>query len=217
MHYNLDCGLLREGDRADFIIVDSLNEMNVLETWIGGREYSKRGKTLFKYNGAVPVNRFKCTPVEMDEILVRNRGGKIRVIKVTDGELTTKEMVADIPEEKYVSSDTEGDILKIVVKDRYNDGPPAIGYIHGFGLKSGAFASSIAHDSHNIIAVGVDDFDIVAAINEVVRCKGGLAVSDCDNIDSMELKIGGIMSDRNCKDVAEGLSVSVRQSEDSGL
>jgi adenine deaminase len=204
LHYNLDCGLLRVGDRADFIVSDSLKEMNILETWIDGKRVFKRGRILFNYKGAHPVNRFNCTLIGMDDLLVKNQGRKIRVIGVTDGELTTKELITGIADSKYVSSDPQKDILKIVVKDRYNDGPPAMGFITGFGLKNGAFAGSIAHDSHNIIAVGVDDFDIVAAINEVIRCEGGLAVSDGDNIDSMELKIGGIMSDRNCGDVAGG-------------
>ena len=202
LHYNLDSGLLRKGDRADFIISDSLKEMNILETWIDGKRVFRNGKTLFNYKGAEAVNRFNCSPVGMDDLLVKNLGGKIRVIGVSDGELTTKEILADMEWSMFITSDTKRDILKIVVKDRYNDCPPAVGFISGFGLKSGAFASSIAHDSHNIIAVGVEDFDILEAINEVVRCKGGLAVCYDDNIDSMELKIGGIMSDKNCRDVA---------------
>jgi adenine deaminase len=127
----------------------------------------------------------------------------MRVIKAIDGELLTKELIVYSGKDHYVTTDTSKDILKIVVKDRYKNASPAVGYISGFGLKYGAFASSVAHDSHNIIAIGVDDFDIVTVVNEVIRCKGGLAVTDGDNIDSMELRIGGIMSDRNCSEVAE--------------
>ena len=94
------------------------------------------------------------------------------------------------------------DILKIVVKDRYNDSPPAIGFIKGFGLKKGAFASSVAHDSHNIVCVGTNDTDIVNAINEIIKIKGGLAVSENGMTTSLQLNIGGIMTTRSCDEVA---------------
>jgi adenine deaminase len=92
--------------------------------------------------------------------------------------------------------------LKIVVKDRYTDNPPATGFIKGFGLKEGAFAGSIAHDSHNIVCVGTNDKDIITAVNEIIRMKGGLSVSAGSNIDSLQLNIGGIMTSRPCSDVA---------------
>jgi adenine deaminase len=203
-HYNLDAGLLREGDNADLIVVDSLSGMNVIETWINGDKVFSNGEVMFKYPGAKQVNNFNCSLIEMDNLVIELKKDKMRVIRAFDGELITSEMIVDIRPGRYVSTDTKNDILKIVVKDRYNDTPPAIGYISGFGLKSGAFASSIAHDSHNIIAIGVNDFDIVEAVNEVIRCKGGLAVADDDELDSMELKIGGIMSDKSCQDIAEG-------------
>jgi adenine deaminase len=203
-HYKLNAGLLREGDPADIIIVDNVRNMDVLETWVNGKKVYERGKVLFKYNGSENVNNFNCSTVEMDDLVVKKAGDKIRVIKASDGELITEELIIDSGSNRYIETNTETDILKIVVKDRYKDGTPTVGYIKGFGLKSGAFASSIAHDSHNIIAVGVNDFEIIAAVNEVIRCRGGLAVTDGDNIDSMQLKIGGIMSDLKCKDVADG-------------
>jgi len=101
-----------------------------------------------------------------------------------------------------IESDIESDILKIVVKDRYKDLAPATGFINGFGLKSGAFASSIAHDSHNIICIGTNDEDIVNAVNEVVRMKGGLAVANREKISSFPLQIAGIMSDEPVNKVA---------------
>jgi adenine deaminase len=102
----------------------------------------------------------------------------------------------------YIESDTTQDLLKIVVKDRYTDAPPAVGFIKGFELKTGAFASSVAHDSHNIISVGTNDDDIVSSINEIVRLKGGLSVSVGGKIESLRLDIGGIMTSRSCAEVA---------------
>ena len=103
----------------------------------------------------------------------------------------------------YISPDPENDILKIVVKDRYKDSAPAVGFIRGFGMKKGAFASSVAHDSHNIISIGTNDKDIMKSINEIVRLKGGLAVSAGSETSSIQLNIGGIMSTRSCRDVAQ--------------
>jgi adenine deaminase len=97
---------------------------------------------------------------------------------------------------------TRKDILKIVVKDRYENRPPAVGFIKGFGLKEGAFASSVAHDSHNIISVGTNDADIVSAINEIVWLKGGLSVSYKKEIRSLQLNVAGIMSTRPCNEIA---------------
>ena len=201
-HYNLNAGLLRPGDPADFIVVDDPAEMNILETWINGEKVFDRGRVLFKYSGAERVNNFKCSAIVPDNIKIRNRGGKIRVIEAFDGELLTKEIFEDSGSGEWINSLTDRDVLKIVVKDRYNDKPPATGFIKGFGLKNGAFAGSVAHDSHNIICIGTNDNDIVCAINQIVKMKGGLAVSFDGTINSMPLPVAGIMSDRPVSDVA---------------
>lgn len=203
-HYGLDAGLLREGDKADFIVVDNVEKMNVQETWINGEKVFNRGKVLFKYSGAPKINNFNCSEIEMDDLVVEKKSDNFRVIKAIDGELTTTEEIVSSGNNRFISSDLKEDILKIVVKDRYTDTAAAVGFIKGFGLQAGAFASSIAHDSHNIIAIGVDDYDIISVINEVIRCKGGLAVTDGEDIDSLELNIAGIISDRSCSDVAAG-------------
>jgi adenine deaminase len=111
-------------------------------------------------------------------------------------------VLTDLPGEDFVKVDVNNDILKIVVKDRYTDTPPATGFIKGFGLKAGAFAGSIAHDSHNIVCVGTNDKDIITAVNEIIRMKGGLSVSAGGTTDSLQLNIGGIMTSRPCIDVA---------------
>jgi len=214
LHYDLDAGLLRPGDNADYIITDDIKSMNVLETWIDGVKVFDRGKVLFEYKPAYPVNRFNCSPINKDELIVKNSGSEIRIINAFDGELYTKELVHETGVSKIFESDISEDILKIVVKDRYRDGAPAVAFIKGFGLRSGAFASSVAHDSHNIIAIGVKDEDIVSVINEIIKLKGGLAVNDGVTIDSFQLNVAGIMSDRSCEEVAEyyeNLSEKVKQ------
>ncbi len=202
-HYKLSSGLLREGDPADFILVDTLEGMNVRETWIDGVKVFGNNKVNFTYTPGKPVNNFVCSNIGIKDISVPNLRGGIRVIEAFEGELLTRGFVTESGTDEFIQSVPEKDLLKIVVKDRYKDSPAAVGFIRGFGLKKGALASSIAHDSHNIIAVGTCDADIVNAINEVVSVNGGLAVSACGVRDSLQLNIGGIMTTRSCDEVAD--------------
>ena len=202
-HYNLECGLLRPGDSADFILVDSLDKMNVHETWIKGEKVFDNRKVLFDYKPEKAVNNFNCSQISESDIQVRNMNGKIRIITAVEGELLTGEIQVATGESEFVTPDVKNDILKIVVKDRYKDLPPAVGFIKGFGLKKGAFASSIAHDSHNIITVGVDDKCIVEAMNRIVSLMGGLAVSTGKDVISLQLNIGGIMTTQSCEQIAD--------------
>jgi len=201
-HYNLDGGLLREGDNADFIISDSLNEMNILETWINGVKVFSDNEVMFHYKPGIAINKFNSSKVKLSEIKVLNSSKKIRVIEAFEGELLTKEFFWETEMKSVINSDLEKDILKIVVKDRYNDTSPVVGFIKGFGLKEGAFASCIAHDSHNIISIGTNDKDIVNAINEIVKMRGGLSVVSGNSKSALQLNIAGIMTTRSCKDVA---------------
>lgn len=201
-HYKLDIGLLREGDSADFILVDSLAKMNIHETWIKGKKVFEEGKVSFTYKPGKAVNNFRCLPVKESDIRIKNEGRPFRVITATEGELLTGEIHHSDGESDYLHTDLNDDILKIVVKDRYKDLPPAVGFIKGFKLKKGAFASSIAHDSHNIIAVGTNDKDIVDSINEIVSKKGGLAVSANGKTKGLQLNIAGIMTTRSCEEIA---------------
>ncbi|MFN8210855.1 MAG: adenine deaminase [Bacteroidales bacterium] len=214
LHYKLECGLLREGDPADFIIVEDLATMNVLETWIKGVKVFSDGNASFTYSKGEAVNNFRSDFISQEDIRVRNEHRKLKIIQAFDGELLTKSVLKEVPAGDFVVADPGSDILKIVVKDRYKNANPAVGFITGFGLKKGAFASSVAHDSHNIICVGADDSSIVECINEIIRMKGGLAVSDGNRLTSLKLNIGGIMSDESCEAVAEkyeSLSVMVRE------
>jgi adenine deaminase len=206
-HYGLDAGMLRVGDRADFIVIDSIEEMNVLETWIKGEKVYDRGKVLFKYRPGGSINMFNCSDINTDDLIIKNKGHKFRIIRAFDGELLTKEEINEKVDSTLIEPVPEKDILKIVVKDRYNDAPPAIGFIRGFGIKEGAFASSVAHDSHNIIAIGTNNIDIVSAVNEIVRIKGGLAVSSGNKTTSLTLDIAGIMSAKTCMEVASSYKI----------
>lgn len=207
LHYNLNTGILKPGYPADFIVVDDYRKMNVLQTWINGEQVFNEGNSLFNYSGARKINNFNCTELRIGDIKTHAVNKKIRLIEAFDGDLFTRgrvvEMCEDYPGKSYSSSD----ILKIVVKDRYSDSPPAVGFIKGFGLEKGALAGSVSHDSHNIISVGTNDTDITSAINEIIRLKGGLAVAINDNISSMQLDIAGIITDKPVQIVAEEYSV----------
>jgi adenine deaminase len=201
-HYNISIGTLQKGDSADFIIVDSLDAMSVQETWIEGQKIYDRGKVLFTTDGREAINNFNCSKIESDDIVIVNKGGTLRIIEAIDGELLTKEILMPAGESHVIIPDINEDYLKIVVKDRYKDASPAIGLIKGFNLKHGAFASTVAHDSHNIICVGTNDTDIVAAMNAIVDLKGGLAVSSGKELNSLQLNVGGIMTSNSCMDTA---------------
>jgi adenine deaminase len=202
MHYGIEAGLLKPGDPADFIITEDLHRMDIRETWINGEKVYGNSKVLFDYTGSDPLNKFNCSMISAEDIVITSAGKAIRIIEAFDGALITKEAVM-LPEGSgVIDSDIEKDILKIVVKDRYNDSPPAVAFIKGFGLGSGAFASSVAHDCHNIICVGTNDSDIIDAVNEIVKMKGGLSVAGGGSISSLQLPVAGIMSDRPVEKVA---------------
>ena len=196
-HYNLPVGLLREGDRADFIVVDNLKNFKVLKTYIGGKMVAKNGKSLIKPLKAKKINNFKTKKKSVSDFFT-NKLPEF-AIGVIDGQLVTEK------------APTIGkDILKITVVNRYNNAKPAVAFIKGFGLKKGAIASSVAHDSHNIVAVGVSDKDICDAVNLVIKNKGGLAVVGCGAKQYLALPIAGLMSDQNGYLVAKKYSALSR-------
>jgi len=203
-HYGLDAGMLRKGDKADFIVIDNPEEFNVEETWIEGKKVYDGKNISFESPVVRPVNNFNSGIIECDNIAVRQKKGKVRVIDAVDGQLVTGTYEWTIPGTGgLLKCDTEKDILKIVVKDRYKDLDQAVAFVRGFGLKSGAFASSVAHDSHNIIAVGADDLSICKAVNRIVEMKGGLVACNDAKCSDIPLEIGGIMSDVPCGTMAE--------------
>jgi adenine deaminase len=204
-HYKLEIGLLQSGDSADFIIVDNLDDFNIKSTYINGVKVFDGNKSLIETVKVERPNLFKATKLDLQQIEVEPQKGKLKVIKALDGELITltEEANAKI-KDKNVVSDVENDILKIVVLNRYEENAkPAIGFIKGFGFQEGAIASSVAHDSHNIVAVGCTDEDIVKAINIVIDQKGGVTAVSNSTEKSLALPVAGLMSGDDAWDVAK--------------
>jgi adenine deaminase len=208
-HYSLDVGQLRVGDPADFIEVDSLSEFNVLRTWINGELVAENGKTNISRVEPRVVNKFVPTKLSASDVEVSAPADsrlKLQVIEALDGQLITNRLEFPVQVvNEAVHAQLELDILKLVVVNRYYKAPPAIAFIKNFGLKRGAMASSVAHDSHNVIAVGADDVDIAAAVNLVMDAGGGLAAV-CRGEGSSEvlsLPVAGLMATGTCREVGE--------------
>lgn len=197
-HYKLDVGLLQEGDPADFVLVNNLKEFKSFATYIDGVKVAENGITCISRGAeqVAPLNRFGIGPVKTDDIKLSAEAAYAHpVIGCIDGQLITEKLDLQplVADGNYVSDITE-DVLKIVVVNRYSSAPPSIGFIHRFGLKEGAIASSVAHDSHNIVAVGVDDKSIVDAVNLIIDCKGGVSCIGKGKANVLPLPIAGLMS-----------------------
>lgn len=203
-HYKLNVGLLQVGDPADFIEVDSLESFQVLRTFIDGVCVAERGNALLSEPEDVEsINRFEAETIRPGDLKLPCSSGKARVIGAMDGQLVTECRVLDVKVSAgQAVADPERDILKIVVVNRYENTTPAVALIRGFGLKRGAIASSVAHDSHNVIAVGTNDNDLANAINLVIENRGGLSVTDGAENKILPLPIAGLMATGCCADVA---------------
>jgi adenine deaminase len=203
LHYRLDVGLLRKGDPADFLVIDNLKDFRVLKTYIEGEVVAEEGTPLIPRITPRIVNNFTIREKAVSDFTLPAQKGNIRVIEIIEGQLITEKGTA-VPKviKGYVVPDIEKDILKIVVVNRYQDVPVAIGFIRNFGLKKGAIASSVAHDSHNIIAVGVTDGDICRAVNAIIKHKGGISAVSGERDLILPLPIAGIMSDEDYTQVA---------------
>ena len=203
-HYGLDVGRLRVGDPADFIVVDNLHAWQVKKTYINGILVAEDGVT--KIGRAINkiINNFSTSPKSTSDFVVESVGREIRVIEALDGQLITNELFF-VPKvlNGFVQSDTERDILKIAVVNRYHNAPPTVAFIKNFGLKRGAIASSVGHDSHNIIAVGVDDESLCKAVNTIIQRKGGISAVDGMKEMILPLPVAGIMSDQDGYEVAK--------------
>lgn len=196
-HYRLPVGTLRKGDPADFIVVNDLKTFEVKATYINGQKVAEEGKSLIQPVPITTPNNFNVKPKQVFDFSVLSKGEKIRVIEALDGQLITNELIVDHPltRQGKIVSDVQRDILKIAVVNRYNDSPPAIGFVKNFNLKKGAIASSVAHDSHNIIVVGVDDEAIARATNLIIEARGGICAVDLHGKEELlKLPVAGIMS-----------------------
>ncbi len=202
-HYRLDIGLLQPGDPADLIVVDNLRDFNVLATWVDGVKVAENGKSNIVKASEEPFNHFEARPMKAEDLEVLARGERIRVIEAYEGQLITGNPVIEHHSAgRNLVSDTSRDLLKIVVLNRYRISSPAIGFIRGIGLQRGAIASCVAHDSHNIIAVGADDDSIMRAINLIIGSQGGISLVNGEQQMVLPLPVGGIMSPDEGPEVA---------------
>ncbi len=186
------------------VVVDNLVDFNILETYINGKLVFTDNKSKIETSPVTPINNFNCNEINVEDIAVKHKDSDIKVIVAEDGSLLTNyEIVKPKVENGLIVSDMSRDILKIVVINRYRQAKPVVGFIKNFNLKKGAIAGSIAHDSHNIIAVGVDDADIVNAINTVISAKGAIVALSGSEVLKLELPIAGLMSNKDAYWVAE--------------
>jgi len=203
-HYGLDVGLIQKGDWADFLVIDNFEDFNILATYINGVKVAERGKTLLPRVSSDVVNYFDVEKKGTSDFQVQKAGDIIHVIEAIDGQVMTgRSRQTPRVEHGLAVSDTERDILKIAVVNRYQDVPPAIGFVKNFGLKKGAIAASVAHDSHNVVAVGVSDEDICRVVNSVIENKGGLAVVHDHLVETLALPVAGLMSNKGGFEVAK--------------
>jgi adenine deaminase len=203
-HYKLSVGLLQKGDAADFIVVDNLTDFNVDQTYIDGQLVFDKGAVLLDIIVEKNINNFNCKPISEADIVVPLQKGKMQVIVAKDGDLLTgKELVEPTVIDGSITSDVDKDILKIVVVNRYRQEKHQIGFIKNFNLKKGAIAGSIAHDSHNIIAIGTSDEFIVKAVNKVIENTGGIVAYNGSEIKDLKLDVAGLMSAGEAQDVAD--------------
>jgi adenine deaminase len=204
-HYALPIGLLRVGDPADFVEIDSLTAFNVRRTWIDGVLVAENGETLLPRIEPAVANNFVAREVRAEELALPAAGvSQLRVIEAIDGQLITNSLsFKPKVHAGNIVSDLANDVLKLVVVNRYADAEPAIAFIKNFGLTRGAIASSVAHDSHNVIAVGVDDTDISTAMSLVMENQGGLsAASHKDGVaEALPLPVAGLMATGTCQEV----------------
>lgn len=208
LHYQLGTGLLRPGDPADLIIIDNTRDFNIKATYINGIQVADAGKTLIAPVTAGIINNFNCRLQEVADfrIPIADEGDKtvnVNVIAALDGQLITNRIQVALPVNSgALHSDPSQDVLKLAVVNRYQPAPAALGFIRNFGFRRGAIASSVAHDSHNIIAVGVDDESICAAVNAVIRKRGGISVADGGEVQVLALPVAGLMSHLDGYEVA---------------
>lgn len=209
-HYNLNCGAIVAGAKADYIIVDSIYDLNVLKTYIGGECVFDGENVLFDVPEIESKNTINATKKAASDFDIYYDGDEceVNVIECFDGELLTKKTTAKLyAKDGVVQPDIYQDVLKIAVVERYGGNTVANAFIKGFGLKKGAIASSVAHDSHNIIVIGYNSQMMADAVNQVIEDKGGIAVVSEDFSDSLPLPIAGLMSNKDVYDVAHKLGV----------
>lgn len=202
-HYGLKVGQLQVGDPADFIEVEDLKSFQVRSTYIDGEQVAIQGKTLIPHLEAAIINHFQTSKKEPEAFQLKAETSRIRYIEALNGEIVTRSGFADAKQEAGLAiAAPEHDLLKITVVNRYQDAAPAVAFIRGFGLRKGAIASCVGHDSHNIIAVGTDDKTLCEAVNAIIEHKGGISATDGEQMHVLPLPVAGIMTNADGYEVA---------------
>jgi adenine deaminase len=202
-HYRLPVGLLRPGDPMDAAEVADLRDFRPLRTWVEGRLVAEAGRSLMARVPVRPVNRFAAGGIAPADLALPAAAGLLRVIDVEDGQLLTREaLLPPRLDDGQIVADPTRDVLYLVVLNRYRRAPPAVAFARGFGLGRGALASSVAHDSHNIVAVGVDADSLCRAVNALTDQGGGIAVAADTRVDILPLPVAGLMSTDDGDEVA---------------
>jgi adenine deaminase len=230
-HYKLDVGMVRVGDAADFIIAEDLINFKIQQTFINGELVAENGVSFIPSKNVEPINQFNCNEINVEDLAFTTKdfpNETIAVIEALDGQLITNKLVVNSELLKgkkenqttshlLLNSNIEEDILKMVVINRYNNAPIAKAFIKNFGLKKGALASTVAHDSHNIVAVGVDDESLIKCINWVIKEKGGVSAADENKIMGVALPVAGLMSSNDgYKVAADYTAIDKMTKEDLG-
>lgn len=196
-HYGLPGGSVYLNGPADLVVVDDLIHFTVLETWIGGRLVAKDGRPLFAGAPTTVPPGIASGEVLAKDLRVTSRRpvATVRVIKVLPDEVSSLAGTADLDvDDSAVLTDPSRDILLMAVVNRYRPASPAVAFVSGFRLSRGAMASSVAHDSHNLIGVGTDPALLALALNAVAAQGGGYYVTDAVNSVRLELPVAGLMS-----------------------
>jgi adenine deaminase len=216
-HYRLDVGTMREGDAADFIVIDNPTDFNILQTYIDGKLVAENGHSFIQTEPEKTLNNFNIAAKKPSDFEITLVNDLVNVIECLDGQLITNKVQGKILiKDGKATPSVSDDILKVVVVNRYFDAPVAVAFIKNFGLKKGAIASSVAHDSHNIIAVGVDDTSICAVVNAIIAEKGGLGATDGMHTEVLGLPVAGLMSTESCEIVASKYEHLVKMAKDLG-
>lgn len=216
-HYSLKVGQVRVNDPADFILVKDLKDFEVIATYIDGEKVAENGRTLISSIKNEIINNFETSLKNPEDFRLKASGKKVRVIEALDGQLITPEIQGEIlVKNGFAESNPDEDVLKITVVNRYQDADPAVAFIKNFGLKTGAIASSVGHDSHNIIAVGIDDESICKAVNLIIKAKGGVSAVSEGKKEILPLPVGGIMSADDGYKVAESYTRIDRMAKEMG-
>ena len=201
-HYQLPVGLLRVNDPADFIVIDNLQDMNILETYVDGEKMASNGTCSLPLKNHPVINNFSTSPKSPDDFLLPGNGTTVRVIEAIDGQIVTGQSIAETRNiGGYLEADPSQDILKITLVNRYDNTKPAVAFIKNFKLQQGAIASTVAHDSHNIIAVGTDNESLATAVNALIDHRGGLCVTTANLTKVLPLPVAGLMSTGSCDEI----------------